>query len=70
VGSAATRRFLEDRQPLLSLHGHIHESRRRAASGKRPSAKTVCIQPGQSADGLTVVVGDLEKMTFERRIVS
>jgi hypothetical protein len=31
--------------------------------------RTVCIQPGQSAGGLTLVVGDLETMKFERRIL-
>ena len=25
VGSIAVKRFIETRQPLLSLHGHIHE---------------------------------------------
>jgi Icc-related predicted phosphoesterase len=28
VGSIAVRRFIETRQPLLALHGHIHESAR------------------------------------------
>jgi Icc-related predicted phosphoesterase len=28
VGSIAIRRFIEERQPLLTLHGHIHESAR------------------------------------------
>lgn len=28
VGSIAVRRFIEQRQPLLSLHGHVHESAR------------------------------------------
>lgn len=28
VGSIAIRRFIEDRQPLITLHGHIHESTR------------------------------------------
>jgi Icc-related predicted phosphoesterase len=28
VGSIAVRRFIETRQPLLTLHGHIHESAR------------------------------------------
>jgi Icc-related predicted phosphoesterase len=28
VGSIAIRRFIEERQPLLTLHGHIHESTR------------------------------------------
>ena len=28
VGSIAIQRFIEDRQPLLTLHGHVHESTR------------------------------------------
>ena len=28
VGSIAVRRFLEDRGPLISLHGHVHEAAR------------------------------------------
>ena len=28
VGSIAVRRFIETRQPLLTLHGHVHESAR------------------------------------------
>jgi Icc-related predicted phosphoesterase len=28
VGSIAIRRFIEARQPLVTLHGHIHESAR------------------------------------------
>ena len=69
VGSAATRAFLERRQPLLSLHGHIHESPDESGVWRASVGRTVCIQPGQSAAGLTVVVGDLETMKFERRVV-
>ncbi|MBE0642438.1 MAG: hypothetical protein IH599_10400, partial [Bacteroidales bacterium] len=28
VGSIAIRRFIEDKQPWITLHGHIHESSR------------------------------------------
>jgi Icc-related predicted phosphoesterase len=70
VGSQATLAFLETRQPLLSLHGHIHESPEVSGAWKATIGRTVCIQPGQSADGLAVVVGDLETMTFERRILA
>ena len=28
VGSIAVRRFIEARQPLVTLHGHVHESAR------------------------------------------
>lgn len=70
VGSAATLRFLERRQPLLSLHGHIHESPEECGVWKTSVGRTVVIQPGQSTAGLTVVLGDLETMEFERRVVA
>ncbi|NIV03410.1 hypothetical protein GWN26_03465, partial [Candidatus Saccharibacteria bacterium] len=34
VGSIAVKRFIENRQPLLTLHGHIHESARLMGSWK------------------------------------
>lgn len=41
VGSTAVRRIIEEYQPLLTLHGHIHESRAATKIGA-----TVCINPG------------------------
>jgi uncharacterized protein len=41
VGSTAVRSVIEKNQPLLSLHGHIHEGRGAARIGK-----TLCINPG------------------------
>jgi len=41
VGSKAVRAALEKYQPLLGLHGHIHESRSAQKVGK-----TMCINPG------------------------
>ncbi|HYM84441.1 MAG TPA: metallophosphoesterase [Candidatus Dormibacteraeota bacterium] len=41
VGSSAVREFLETRQPMLGLHGHIHES-----SGIRRLGRTIAINPG------------------------
>lgn len=41
VGSKAVRKAIEKYQPLLSLHGHIHESRSAQKIGK-----TMCINPG------------------------
>jgi len=69
VGSAATTRFLRKRQPRLALHGHIHESPEESGVWMAHLGKTVCIQPGQSVTGLSVVVGDLEEMRFERRVL-
>jgi hypothetical protein len=41
VGSKAVRQAIEKYQPLLGLHGHIHESRSAQKLGK-----TMCINPG------------------------
>jgi Icc-related predicted phosphoesterase len=41
VGSTAVREIIEEYQPPLSLHGHIHESR-----GKTQIGETIAINPG------------------------
>ena len=43
VGSTAVREAIEKHQPLLSLHGHIHESK-----GAIKIGKTLSINPGSS----------------------
>jgi uncharacterized protein len=52
VGSRSIRRLIEDRQPTLALHGHIHEGRGRYRLGR-----TVGINPGsQYQDGVLMGV--------------
>lgn len=53
AGSQAVRNVIQRYQPLLALHGHIHESR-----GTVKIGKTVCINPG-SAYGEGVLHGAL-----------
>jgi uncharacterized protein len=43
VGSTAVREAIEQHQPALSLHGHIHEAR-----GTKRLGRTLCINPGSS----------------------
>jgi uncharacterized protein len=43
VGSKAVREAIEEGQPALSLHGHIHE-----AKGNTRIGRTLCINPGSS----------------------
>jgi len=43
VGSTAVRQAIEEHQPLLSLHGHIHESK-----GAIKIGKTLAINPGSA----------------------
>jgi Icc-related predicted phosphoesterase len=53
VGSTAVRDFIQRHQPMLALHGHIHESR-----GESKIGRTVCVNPG-SAYGEGVLQGYL-----------
>jgi Icc-related predicted phosphoesterase len=41
VGSTAVRELIERYQPMLSLHGHVHES-----AGAKRIGRTLCINPG------------------------
>jgi hypothetical protein len=43
VGSTAVREVIEEYQPALALHGHIHEAR-----GSMRLGRTLCINPGSS----------------------
>jgi len=43
VGSQAVLQVIQQYQPLLGLHGHIHESK-----GTRKFKKTLCINPGSN----------------------
>jgi uncharacterized protein len=45
VGSMAVRRLIEERQPLLGVHGHVHE-----ATGEYRLGATVCVNPGSEAN--------------------
>jgi len=56
VGSTAVRAAIEKYQPLLGLHGHIHESR-----GKIRLGRTLCLNPGSSY-GEGTLLGALVKL--------
>jgi Icc-related predicted phosphoesterase len=69
VGSTAVRNVIERHQPLVGLHGHIHESRGTATLGR-----TVCINPGSEyAEGVlhgALVVLDRQKGLRNYQLVS
>jgi Icc-related predicted phosphoesterase len=64
VGSASVRRAIEDTQPLLGLHGHVHES----PAGQK-LGPSVCINPGSDyGDGiLRGAIVDLDRDKGVRR---
>lgn len=62
VGGRAVRGAIERHQPLLGLHGHVHESRGRAKIGR-----TVCFNPG-SDYGHGVLRGVLVRISPSRGV--
>jgi Icc-related predicted phosphoesterase len=58
AGSTTVHKVIEERQPLLGLHGHIHEGR-----GNIRIGRTVCVNPGSVypeglLQGALVTLGD------------
>jgi Icc-related predicted phosphoesterase len=49
AGSRSIRIFIEKSQPLLTLHGHIHESPELSGAYLDRIGETLCVNPGQSA---------------------
>jgi Icc-related predicted phosphoesterase len=65
VGSTAVRDFIEEWQPLLGLHGHVHEGR-----GVVRIGRTVCVNPGSEytegvLSGAIVELGDEQVLTTQ-----
>jgi Icc-related predicted phosphoesterase len=63
VGSRDVRTFLERVQPVLSLHGHIHESPQVSGRYADRIGRTICVNPGQrmgsALHAVTFRVGDV-----------
>jgi len=52
VGSVALGRWIQKYQPLLTLHGHIHESPEVTGEHTAKLGRTTAHQPGQGANGM------------------
>jgi Icc-related predicted phosphoesterase len=59
VGSVAVRRFIEERQPLLTMHGHVHEAARLSGEWKIRLGRTVCLNGAHDGPELALVRFDL-----------
>jgi Icc-related predicted phosphoesterase len=67
VGSVAIRRFIEARQPLLTLHGHIHESARLSGAWREQVGRTWCLSAAHDGPELALVRFELEDPEAARR---
>lgn len=69
VGSLAIREFIEKCQPLLTLHGHVHESYKLTGEYKQNIGKTICVNPGTDKYNLYAVIFDSNNLSDMEIIV-
>jgi Icc-related predicted phosphoesterase len=67
VGSIAIKRFMESRQPLLTLHGHIHESARLTQSWRDRIERTHSFSAAHEGPELAVIRFDPENLDAATR---
>jgi Icc-related predicted phosphoesterase len=61
VGSIAVRRFIETRQPWLTLHGHVHESARLSGAWRERIGRTWLLGAAHDGPELCLVRFELER---------
>lgn len=67
VGSIAIQRFIENEQPLLTLHGHIHESARLTGQWREIKGRTHSFSASHDGPELALVRFDTEDLANATR---
>jgi uncharacterized protein len=67
VGSIAIRRFIEHHQPLLTLHGHVHEAARLTNQWKIKINKTYCFNGSTDSPKLSLISFDPAHLSLASR---
>ncbi|MFA3783143.1 metallophosphoesterase [Melioribacteraceae bacterium 4301-Me] len=69
IGSVAIKKFIIKKQPLLTMHGHVHESARITGSWKDKIGRTYCFSAAHDGKELALIKFDLEKLSTAERIL-
>ena len=70
VGSIAIQRFIEQKQPYITMHGHIHESAAITGFWKQQFGRTYSFSAAHNGPELALVVFDLNDPTqIERELI-
>ncbi|PLX05683.1 MAG: hypothetical protein C0594_06845 [Marinilabiliales bacterium] len=69
VGSIAIERFIKTQQPLLTLHGHVHESSSITGEWKEQWGDTWMYSAAWNGKELALVIFDLNKLEMAERIL-
>lgn len=62
VGSIAIQRFITEKQPLVTLHGHVHESSRLTGHWMQRLGRTFCFSAAYEGPELAVVRFDTDAL--------
>jgi Icc-related predicted phosphoesterase len=58
VGSIAIQRFIQERQPLVTLHGHVHEAARLTGYWREKIGRTYSFSAAHDGSELALVCFD------------
>ena len=67
VGSAAIAQFITEKQPYLTLHGHVHESTRLTGEWKQQFGRTWAFSAAHDGPELALVTFDLHNLREAQR---
>ena len=67
VGSIAVERFIKEKQPLITLHGHIHESTSITGEWKDQLGKTLAMNAAHNSPELSLIRFDPEDLENNSR---
>jgi len=67
VGSIAIKRFIEKKQPFLTLHGHVHETVRLTGNWKDVFGETFSFSAAHDGKELAIIIFDTENLKKARR---
>ena len=69
AGSIAIRNLIIERQPLLTLHGHIHESTRNSSKWYDKIGRTYCFNAANDSPKLSVISFEIEDLENATQII-
>jgi uncharacterized protein len=69
VGSKAIRNFIAEKQPYLTMHGHIHESARISGEWKQTIGRTSIVSAAHDGPELALVKFELHNVHSAVRII-
>ena len=64
VGSIAVERFIKERQPLITLHGHIHESTSLTGQWKEKMGNTLAMNAAHDGSELSLIRFDPDNLSI------